>query len=97
VLVRGFPLVVNLAEANGRAHPDIGFFSVGSGAADVSEAAGESHLIARRDGKVAHLVADMIENGLPERPTYPRKNPGISALRRVRRLKIWIAYLRAFV
>ena len=41
MLMGDFPLAVDLAEANGRAHPDIGFFSVRSGASEVIEAAGE--------------------------------------------------------
>src|SRR5215213_10165108 len=52
------PLAVNLAEADGRAHPHVDFIAVGHRAADPVEIMAEGHAVARLDSQVANLVAD---------------------------------------
>src|SRR5690242_6563517 len=58
MLMRDQPLAVNLAAANGRAHPHIDSPSVRLRAAEPVEAMAEGHIIARRDAQVANLAAN---------------------------------------
>src|SRR5918995_3614396 len=60
------PLAVDLATADGRAHPDIGFLAVAPRSADPVKAAAEADVIARSDVEVANLVANRAsETGKP--------------------------------
>ena len=58
MLMRDHLLVVDLTEANGHAHPDIGFLPVCPSSTDPVEAVAEGHAIARSDAQVANFVAD---------------------------------------
>src|SRR6266511_2867348 len=52
------PFAVDLAQADGRAHPDVCFLAVRPRPADPIQAAAEGDVVARRDAEVADLVAD---------------------------------------
>ena len=49
MLMRDHPLAIDLAETQGRAHPNIGFLAVRPFSADPVEAVGEGHVIASSD------------------------------------------------
>src|SRR5215472_18275746 len=69
MLMGDHPLAVDLAVANGCAHPGLGFFPICPLSADPVEAVGEGHVIARREAQVANLVANRPpERGEPFRP-----------------------------
>src|SRR5688572_29667280 len=60
------PLAVDLATADGCAHPDIGFLAVAPRSADPVKAAAEADVIACGDVEVANLVANRTsETGKP--------------------------------
>src|SRR4029450_7812505 len=54
VLVRDHPLAVGLAEANGRAPPDIRFFAARPRSAEPVEAVAEGYVVAHDDAQVAN-------------------------------------------
>jgi len=58
MLVGDHPPAVDLTIANGRAHPGIAIFAIGSLSADPVNAMGEGHVIVRREGQVSGLISN---------------------------------------